>query len=248
MSCEWRAQLDQYADGELQAAESQKLETHLRSCATCSSEALGRMQLKRTVHGAAANAFAPSSEFRARLQNAIAPPKSTSQHWFPRLAFSAAIGAAVLISALLLIRNRPRQDVLAEAIDLHVSTLASANPVDVVSTDRHTVKPWFQGKLPFTFNLPELANSDFRLVGGRLTYIGQNPAAQLLFAIRKHQISVFIFQDTGNLSTAAGADGAAQRLDFNLETWTEDGLRYITVSDAGAADVKALSLFLRSAQ
>jgi len=247
MSCEWRAQLDRYADGELQAPELQKLETHLRSCAPCSSEALGRMQLKQSVHAAAADAYIPSAEFKARLQTAVAPGRA-SQHWFPRLALSAAMVAAVLLAALLLVRNRPQQDVLAEAIDLHVSALASANPVDIVSTDRHTVKPWFQGKLPFTFNLPELGNSNFHLIGGRLAYIGQNPAAQLLFGVNKHQISVFIFRDTGRSPAAPGRDVTEQRLNFNLESWTENGLSYVAVSDAGMGDVRALSSLLRSAQ
>jgi anti-sigma factor RsiW len=247
MSCGWRAQLDQYADGELRQSELQKLESHLRSCSSCAAEALGRMQLKRSVHVAAAEAFAPSTELKARLQNVLTPQKTTSQRWLPRLAFSAAVIAVALAAALLLTRNRSQQDLLAEAIDLHVSTLASANPVDVVSTDRHTVKPWFQGKLPFTFNLPELANSNFRLLGGRMAYIGQNPAAQLVFGVNKHQISVFIFKDLGHRQAAAESSVTEQRLNFSLESWTQNGLRYIAVSDAGMADVQALTSLFRSA-
>jgi anti-sigma factor RsiW len=76
-----------------------------------------------------------------------------------------------------------------------VATIASANPVDVVSTDRHTVKPWFAGKIPFTFNLPDLQGSAFTLVGGRVSYLRQSPGAELIFKIRQHQVSVFIFQE-----------------------------------------------------
>ena len=64
---------------------------------------------------------------------------------------------------------------MSELVDLHVATLASSNPIDVVSSDRHTVKPWFEGKIPFTFNLPELQNSPFTLVGGRVSYLNQSP-------------------------------------------------------------------------
>ena len=78
-----------------------------------------------------------------------------------------------------------------------MATLASANPVDVISTDRHTVKPWFEGKIPFTFNLPELEGSPFALVGGRVSYLNQSPGAELIFRVRQHQISVFIFQERG---------------------------------------------------
>ena len=66
-----------------------------------------------------------------------------------------------------------RQRVFSELADLHVSALASATPVDVISTDRHTVKPWFQGRIPFSFNLPELQGSEFTLIGGRVTYLAQ---------------------------------------------------------------------------
>ena len=76
-----------------------------------------------------------------------------------------------------------------------MATLASASPVDVISADRHTVKPWFQGKIPFAFNLPELQNSEFSLLGGRMTYLDQTPGAHLIYDVRKHHISVFIFQE-----------------------------------------------------
>lgn len=66
---------------------------------------------------------------------------------------------------------------LSEVADLHIATLASANPIDVVSTDRHTVKPWFAGKIPFTFNLPELQNSPFTLLGAKVSYLNQSPGA-----------------------------------------------------------------------
>ncbi len=84
---------------------------------------------------------------------------------------------------------------MSELVDQHVATLASSNPVDVVSTDRHTVKPWFEGKIPFTFNLPDLQGSPFALAGGRVAYVKQSPGAELIFRIRQHQISVFIFQE-----------------------------------------------------
>jgi anti-sigma factor RsiW len=158
------------------------------------------------------------------------------------------IVTALLVAALVLLQPRTGSDVLAEVVDLHVSALASTTPVDVVSSDRHTVKPWFQGRLPFTFNLPELQNSEFRLLGGRMAYIEHSPAAQLLFGVRKHEISVFILQDSERLGKLLGKEKAARRLDFNLETWPQDGLRYIAVSDSNSADLEALSSLLRGAQ
>jgi anti-sigma factor RsiW len=127
-------------------------------------------------------------------------------------------------------------------LDLHVATLASTNPVDVVSTDRHTVKPWFQGKLPFAFNLPELQNSAFKLLGGKLVYYNHSPGAQLLYDLRKHQLSVFILQD----QQGEGVSTSRQK-GFSVETWSEAGLRYTVIGDTGPADVHDLSSLLRSA-
>jgi anti-sigma factor RsiW len=123
--------------------------------------------------------------------------------------------------------------------------MASANPVDVISTDRHTVKPWFQGKLPFTFNLPELQNSPFKLVGGRVAYFKHSAGAQLLFELRNHQMSVFILQDQAGMIPFE--TGATREMAFNVETWSEGGLRYVVLGDANASDIHELSELLRAA-
>ena len=123
----------------------------------------------------------------------------------------------------------------------------SANPVDVVSTDRHTVKPWFQGKLPFTFNLPELQGSEYKLDGGKLVYFRNQPGAQLIYELRKHELSVFIVQDGGSPATSGGFSAENQN-GFSVESWNSAGLHYVILSDAGAADVHALGELVRGAQ
>ncbi len=139
-----------------------------------------------------------------------------------------------------------RGQLFSELADLHVAALASTNPVDVVSTDRHTVKPWFQGKIPFTFNLPELQGSDFILLGGRVTYLAQTPGAQLIYQLRKHEISVFIFQDRGG-ETEGLPLGRNHALTFNVESWIRNGLRYFVIGDVAADDIARLSKLLRDA-
>jgi anti-sigma factor RsiW len=140
-----------------------------------------------------------------------------------------------------------RQHFYTELADLHVATLGSANPVDVISTDRHTVKPRFQGKIPFSFNLPELQNTDFTLVGGRVAYVGQQSGAHLIYQIRKHEISVFILP-TGNSDALFRDDSKVERRQaFNVEDWTQGGLRYVIFGDASAEDIQKLSALLRAA-
>src|SRR5208337_4143317 len=155
--------------------------------------------------------------------------------------FVAAAAVLVLLASVAVNlyvgrENARRQRVYSELADLHIAALASATPVDVVSTDRHTVKPWFEGKIPFSFNLPELQGSQFTLLGGRVTYLAQTPGAHLIYQLRKHEISVFIFQDRG-AETVNLPRGAAHALSFNSESWTQDGLRYFVVGDVSAEDI-----------
>jgi anti-sigma factor RsiW len=127
-----------------------------------------------------------------------------------------------------------------------VATLASSSPVDVVSTDRHTVKPWFQGKIPFSFNLPELQDTGFTLVGGRMTYLDQTPGAQLIYDVRKHHISVFVFPDRSLEARLDQNSVSPKKLPFNMETWSQDGLRYFVVGDANAADIDNLAKLFKA--
>jgi anti-sigma factor RsiW len=248
MTCDWVPKLDLYLDGELSGGELTEVEAHLRGCPTCAAEALSRLQLKRMTQ-AAGRRFSPRQEFREKIEQRIDRAKRPvwAWRWTPVVLAAAAALVLMLIPTFWLQHSRSEQ-ALGELADLHVSTLASASPVDVVSSDRHTVKPWFQGKLPFTFNLPELQTSPFKLIGGRLTYFQQSPGAQLLYEVGKHQISVFIFQNRAELSRLNSGSSLSRKLAFNTETWTDGGLWYFVLGDASPSDVHDLSELLRSAR
>jgi anti-sigma factor RsiW len=248
MVCEsWKAKLDTYLDGELPEQEMRTFDAHVRACHSCSADALTRVQMKRTIQGAGRR-FTPSAEFRRRVQQSIAPRRQRS--FLPAWVFAATAAVVLAVGALTLtyVQTRSGRDqVYSEIADLHVATLASSSPVDVISTDRHTVKPWFQGKIPFAFNLPELQNSEFSLLGGRMTYLDQTPGAHLIYDVRKHHISVFVFQER---SLAARLDGnalAPEKLPFNMETWSQGGLRYFVIGDAGTADLDNLAKLFKAA-
>jgi anti-sigma factor RsiW len=198
---------------------------------------------------AAGERYSPTPEFRLRMEQSIGA-KRKSPWWtirFPKLVM-AAVAAVLLIAATTIwMAHTARERALTELADMHVSALASTNPVDVMSTDRHTVKPWFAGKLPFSFNLPELQNSEFTLVGGRVAYFQHNSGAQLLFNLRKHQLSVFIFREPSGVTPFHAGTLTSTELAFHMETWSEGGLRYFIVSDAPASDVHRLGELLRSA-
>ncbi len=244
----WQEKLDAYVDGDASQQDLAGLDAHLRTCPSCAADALGRVRIKRMTQAAAAR-YSPSPQFRLKIEKSIQKSRKPlwGFSWMPALATFAVALLLIVASAALWMRNSAREQTLAELLDLHVTTIASANPVDVISTDRHTVKPWFQGKLPFTFNLPELQNSPFKLAGGRVVYFRHNPGAQLLFELRNHRLSVFILQDQPGVIPLAMGTTVAREMAFNVETWSESGLRYVVIGDAGPAEIKELSELLKAA-
>jgi len=262
MSCmEWQNRIEAYVDAELPPHEMESFRAHAATCTECASSALALMEAKGALRRAGRR-YVASSELRTRVLAATArqtrtttkestdagmlPRKSNVLAW-PRWAMAAA--ALLLFAAgLFFFANRyQRPSSLAEFADLHVATLASANPVEVVSTDRHTVKPWFQGRIPFTFDLPDLQGSPFTLTGGRVAYFHQEPGAHLIFAYQRHFISAFIFRDTPQLAISQSTF-SDRGTSFNLQTWTQDGLRYVLVSDLNAATLQQLANLLQHRQ
>jgi anti-sigma factor RsiW len=252
MICEqWRDNLDAYIDSVQDPSLIKELtgfEEHLHACRSCTGEVLNRLQIKRATRAAAAR-YAPSTEFRLRIKESIQPKRKRARgsFWIPSLAAVSVLILIAAIAAQVWVRRAERQQAVAQLVDLHVATIASANPVDVVSTDRLTVKPWFQGKLPFTFNLPELANSPYKLLGGKVAYLQNKPGAQLLFELQKHELSVFIAQDQGRFVLPGSGALDLRQNGFSVEGWKQGGLSYTIVSDAGLGDVRGLGDLLKSA-
>jgi anti-sigma factor RsiW len=249
MTCDpWLDKLDAYVDGDASQGEITGFGEHLRTCPSCAADAISRLQMKRLTQAAAAR-YSPSPEFRQRMEKSLRksartnPMRMWAFGWIPGLVAVAAL--VLIVASVFWTRHSAREQALAELLDLHVATMASANPVDVISTDRHTVKPWFQGKLPFTFNLPELQNSPFKLVGGRVMYFKHTAGAQLLFELRNHQMSVFILQDQAGIIPFE--NGVTREMAFNAETWSEGGLRYVVIGDASQSDIRELGELLRAA-
>src|SRR5579863_249249 len=248
MVCEsWKEKLDTYIDNELPQAEMHMVDRHIRSCHSCSADTVARVQMKRTIH-LAGRRFTSSTQFRKRLQLSIAPKpqRNLGRVWMFAAAAAFILVIAALTSTYVETRRNGSQ-VFSEIADLHVATLASSSPVDVISTDRHTVKPWFQGKIPFAFNLPEQQNTGFSLLGGRMTYLDQTPGAHLIYDVGKHHISVFIFQERSLRVRLDDNSLSPKQLPFNLETWSQGGLRYFVIGDASAADIDGLAKLFKAA-
>jgi anti-sigma factor RsiW len=242
----WQLKLDAYLDGELPSDEMHAFDAHVRECPACAAAALARVQMKRAVQ-TAGKRFVPNAEFKNRIQKSISA--KPQRRWLSGWVLAASMAGVLLVAALtsnyLGTRSRNNQ-VFSEIADLHVTALASASPAEVISTDRHTVKPWFQGKIPFSFNLPDLQNTEFSLLGGRMTYLEQTPGAHLIYDVRKHHISVFVFQERA-LPARMDASFSPKNIAFNMEIWSQGGLRYFAIGDASAADVDALAKLFKAA-
>ncbi len=248
MTCEtWRTKLDAYADGELPPETMRSMAGHLSGCPACTASIVRILQQKRLT-ASAGRRYAASTELRARVRRQIAArPAARAWRWGLGLALGAAavawIGLAVLLPS-----QAARDRLIADVVDRHVTALAGSSPVDVVSSDRHTVKPWFQGKLPFTFNLPELEGTPFTLVGGRMIYLDGQPGAHLLCDVRKHHLSVLIVEDRGEMPRRLPASPARWRSRaFTVESWSGGGLRFFVVGDAAPEQVSALAALLKAA-
>ncbi len=238
MSCQWREKVALYVDDELDAAAQREFSAHLGACLECMAAVSELLQLKRATR-LAGRSFTAPAELHAAVYRAIHPRRSVSPWWKWTLAPLSVLLLGI-IGFLLIPKSQP-DPMLAALVDTHITALASDHPVDIVSDSRHVVKPWFQGKLAFTFNPPELgADSPFKLIGGKLVYAGKTPGAELLYAAGQHKISVFIFQARGGEGKAV----ASHDRSFNINRWTQGGLEYYLVSDASPDEFgKLVSMF-----
>ncbi len=153
-----------------------------------------------------------------------------------------AIGVVASIAVMLALRGSGDEDRLAQAVvDSHVRSLMSAHLVDVESSDRHTVKPWFAGKLDYAPPVRDLAAQGIPLAGGRLDYVGQRPVAALVYRLNRHTINVFVWPTVGN---PVQDPVFAVRQGFNVAHWSGDGMQFWAVSDVNAADLRNVVHFL----
>ena len=251
MTCEFSGSLlHGYMDGELDAARAADFERHLQSCSQCINLLEQQEKLRSALHAAQLYERAPTS-LTAKTKAHFAEPESDYQWtWVPIwrwIATSAVIVALVTIAyygvpKILFPKSGTETALLTEAIDAHVRSLQPGHLTDVVSTDQHTVKPWFNGKLDFVPPVKDLAESGFPLVGGRLDVLNGRSVAVLVYGRRKHLISVFVWPETGNVS-AIPATGSRNGYQWNDAH--SHGMEIFAVSDVSAVDLHDLSELLQ---
>jgi len=234
-----RELLHPYFDGELDADRAAACEAHLRDCPDC-SQALEEQRAVRAALADESFRYRPSPELRDRLTSQLAAPVAADYRksaWRVAIIGTVAVVAGVAAAYLVAIlpRNNSGDDPLVrEVVSAHARSLLAEHLLDEKSSDRHTVKPWFQGRLDFSPPVPDLHEQDFTLAGGRLDYLDDHPVAALVYHRRLHVINLFVWPTDADDS----APQEASRRGFQLLHWTRGRLNFWAVSDVNAQDLR----------
>lgn len=252
MNCEnSRSLLHGYLDGELDPVRAEEYERHLENCSQCISELEQQESLRASLRSAKLYERAPDSVAR-RLKRQIASDENEGEwSWLSILQWVGASAAIVLIAATAYFSvqsyfnvrgGSSEQARLAEVIDAHVRSLQPGHLTDVLSTDQHTVKPWFDGKLDFVPPVRDLAENGFPLMGGRLDVLNGRSVAVLVYGRRKHVINVFVWPES---QAKAAAQTNGSRNGFQWACLSAHGMEYCVVSDVSVADLNSMADLLR---
>lgn len=217
-------------DGELDASHAREIEAHVASCARCAAALAGFRELRQAMPGDRLRYTAPNS-LRARIDRAVpAPAVAPSRRALMKgFAFGSIATAMAAAGVTFVIVGQDRDGrILSEAVSAHLRSLQAEHLTDVQSSNRHTVKPWFNGRIDLAPPVPDLTAQGFTLIGGRLDYIDGKPVAAIVYRRRVHVINLFVMQGLGpalpipKLVTVQG---------FNILSWTELGFNLMAVSD-----------------
>jgi anti-sigma factor RsiW len=229
--------LHAYADGELDLLSGQEVEQHLRSCEDCR-----RLQQQILTLRTALTSDHPAYRAPAHLRRNVRAglrreAKSGREISWPWLLLSAGAACALLFFAATLFQStRATRNLIADqVIGNHVRSLLAAHLVDVPSSDQHTVKPWFDGKIDFAPTVRDLSSDGFPLAGGRLDYLDGRTAAALVYHRNQHPINLFIIPATAKHDTAPAL---IARRGYSLFHWTHGEMEYWAVSDLNRTELQ----------
>jgi len=232
-------------DGELDAGHARDVEAHVASCAACSE----KLKAFRTMRAAMAHAKlkepAPAA-LRSRIEATLPQPSAqiitprqfsrpSRRMFFGGFASGAVLSAAIAASFVFTVFSNDQEQIVAgEVVSAHIRSLQAGHLMDVETSDRHTVKPWFNGKLDVAPPVIDLTAQGFTLLGGRLDYVDGEPVASIVYQRRKHVINLFVAQRLG--SARAGPKTTAIK-GYNVRHWSEDSLDFWAVSDIAPSEL-----------
>jgi anti-sigma factor RsiW len=237
--------LSAFVDGELDLVRHVEVEQHIQLCPTCSPRVENlraarvalrsglprftapaglEQRIRESLRASPAVAPVAARELKPRKRRLFSQPLALAASWAVLLAVGYSVGST----------HRQTQAVTDEIVGNHVRSLMASHLADVASTDQHTVKPWFAGKLDFSPPVVDLASFGFPLTGGRLDQIDGHPVAALVYSRRKHAINVFVWPADSSTSRP----GEADKNGYHLERWTQAGFNFVAISEIPASDLK----------
>lgn len=240
MNCsEIRPLFHAYVDNELDLVHSLDLEQHLKDCPKCAAARRSVLALRSALQKSNLSFTAPASLRRsvrdiardAREEKSVSPGVNALWRWL------ATASTALALFLLIMRPTGTTQDaMLDEAVSSHVRSLMADHLTDVTSTDQHTVKPWFTGKIDFAPSVTDFADQGFPLIGGRLDYLNNHPVAALVYHHAKHVINVFVWP-----STDVTVPKSENLRGYNVINCSASGLHYCLVSDLNAKELTDLA-------
>jgi anti-sigma factor RsiW len=229
-------------DGELDAGHAREVEAHVAQCPRCAASLAAYRQMSRAIASADLRYSAPQS-LRLRVEAALpkvavaaAPSRRAVLRGFALGSGVSAIAASGLFAIML--RNDDQERIDSEIVSAHLRSLQAGHLTDVLSTDQHTVKPWFNGRLDVAPPVIDLTAQGFTLIGGRLDYVDARPIGAVVYKRRAHVINLFVAQ-TSNMARRAPSTETIQG--YNIRRWSERGLNFWAISDIGADELAEFS-------
>jgi anti-sigma factor RsiW len=222
-------------DGELDAGHAREVEDHIASCPRCAAALQAYRDMSAAVAGANLRYTAPP-ELRRRIEASLPPARVPSRRAVLRgFAMGSAV-SAIAASGLfaVILRNDDEARIQSEVVSAHLRSLQAGHLTDVLSTDQHTVKPWFNGRLDAAPPVVDLTAQGFTLIGGRLDYVDTRPIGAIVYRRRAHVINLFVAQTASTEHNAAKIETIQG---FNIRRWSDRGLNYWAVSDLAADEL-----------
>ena len=226
-------------DGELDAGHAREVEDHVAGCPRCAAALRDYREMSKAVAGADLRYKAPL-ELRRRIEASLPQAKVPSRRAVLRgFAMGSAVSAIAATGLVaIVLRHDDESRITSEIVSAHLRSLQAGHLTDVLSTDQHTVKPWFNGRLDVAPPVIDLTAQGFTLIGGRLDYVDARPVGAIVYRRRLHVINLFVAQTA---STEARAARAETFQGFNIRSWSEGGLNYWAVSDIAADELAEFS-------
>jgi anti-sigma factor RsiW len=242
--------VDAYLDGELEVMRQVDIDDHLRQCQLCPPVYESRRALQATLKADQLYFTAPAHlrrQVRAAVQSSAAKTawwtRVLSPQWISAAAGALALVVAAVVVGPMLSRRSQDDQIAREVVSAHIRSLMADHLTDVASSDRHTVKPWFAGKVDFSPPVVDLKDQGFPLVGGRLDYAGNRPVAALAYRRGGHVINLFVWPSS---SKTVVPEVFESRQGYNVLSWSRDGTSFWAVSDLNASELRQFASLIQA--